>query len=245
MPAGKLTLPYPRTTTVKSAPTVGYAFIKPNRYVQRGRNRYRKGARRIRTYGLRKGRSYESNTLTMSPFDGTRITSYELTQFTPDDTTAGRQSNTVLNTSLFGIWDFMNTATTARYVRMMILGLRGGETAGDTTNWTDILTTEAYVAQGAGGTNIDVVRRVNKNIYICYYDKTHMLPGTADGQAHSKRITVNKKLNVLSKFAYNSNQCRQGTMWILWYVCEDAGTPVQDVDVNVCFSFTNYFKDAY
>lgn len=216
---------------------------KQNAYKQAGSRLYVQPQNALQTIGMRKSRTYESNTLALVPNAG-NLTYICLTTLGDGTASDERISNTVISKGIYGIFNMVNTAATARYVRFLIVSPRGSINAHDVVTWNDLLVSAGYVKTNPVGTNLDITRRVNKDEYICYYDKTVKVFGTADALPDTKKFKLSKKYNIPAKYVYSSQVAREGGLYLVWFASEDAHTAAGASAVNVSYSFTTYHQDA-
>lgn len=189
-----------------------------------------------------KYRAY-SGTLSMATNDSSRTTSYELTNIATGDLVTTRGSNTTLSESLFGRWNLVNNASTARYARFCILGLRGSESAADATNWSDLFVNSSFTKTAPVGTTIDKLYKINRDEYKVYMDFSVRIPGTGDGVPNVKEVQIKKRIGTLAKWVYSSSDCRSGTLWLVMTTCEESGQATSATTIDGTYSFTFYFKD--
>lgn len=175
----------------------------------------------------------------------TPYTSYSLTSITQGDLYDNRATNNIRVRSLDLEFAFTNFNTAGRYVRGIVVGLRGSVNAGSTSVWDDIYRTPSTFAKlGPGGTTMDIMNNVNKDEYKVILDKTIYVPGSSDGAPVTKHIRLNKKMSNLVQYAHNSTDARSGALWLFINPCESAGvTPVATV-LSMHYRLTTWFNDV-
>lgn len=191
------------------------------------------------------GQDNSGTVLQMAPNAASRVTSYVLNSIALGDLLTQRGSTKILNRFLILNMSVSNFSATGRYVRVFILGLRGSQSPADTTNWTDLYIDSAFNKSGPTGEAGNLVLRPNRDEYKVYYDRTIRIPGTADGQSNARKLYVNKKLNVITDYLYNSTVARDGPLYLVWTAFEEAGTSASADFVNVNFRWAHYFQDVH
>lgn len=175
----------------------------------------------------------------------TNVTGYTLTSITQGDQYNERTSNNIRVRALDLQFSFNNFHTSGRYVRIMVVGLRGSVNSADTTNWNDIYRTPSTFAKVApASTTMDMLNNVNKDEYKLILDEIHHVPGTNNGVPTAKKVHIRKKMSNLVQYAFNSTDARDGVLYLVVNPAEDPGvTPNANV-LSMHYRFTTWFNDV-
>lgn len=139
-----------------------------------------------------------------------------------------------------------NNSTICRYLRVLIVGLRGSQASADVTTWADIYRDPSdFSKSGPTGNPFDIMKYVNKDEYIVIMDQHYRLSGTSDGTPNNRIIKINKSLgNRLVQYLYNSNDARKGQLYCFFQVCEETGTSATATTVICDYAATLVFSDV-
>lgn len=139
-----------------------------------------------------------------------------------------------------------NAAATDRYLRIVIVGLRGSVNPADTTNWTDLLRDPSSLAKGAPtGVDMDIVQYINKDEYKKYYDHTIKIPGTGSSAPPTKLFQTYKKLPLVVQYEYNATAPKRNPLYVVFFTSETTGTAAGGSFTTVSYAFSTYYNDAH
>lgn len=239
MPAGKLTLVAP--SKVQS------------RWLGQNYKALKRRSRRYKRNQLRGNSRRPMSTLKFNAIDSSAgatglqsaspFTSFDITNITRGDEYTERSSNNICVKSWTLRLSLANAHTAGRFLRTVIVGLRGAQNAGDTATWTDLLLDPSGLSKNAPtGINFDLIASINRDEYICYFDKTVKIPGTNDGMSNSTHCYHRKKMSHLVNYVAGSTDVRKGKLWCIMFYGEEAGVSPAAVNLSVNYaSIVRYY----
>lgn len=164
------------------------------------------------------------------------LSSQDITLMGTGDLLNLRSSPVFLNKSVSIRFGVVNLLPTARYFRISIIGLRGADSTADTTTWTDLLRNENFAAVSPAGIAGNRLLPINRALYKCYFDRSWRIPGTGDSTPNMVDINVYKKLNMITRYKYNSANNMDGSLWVVYQVYEEPGVSPQATAVNINYT---------
>lgn len=174
-----------------------------------------------------------------------RTRSVHLSAITKGDNYVNRRSNLVFIRNLQYREVLKNAFTTPRYIRVMVVTLRGSSSAADIANFSDIFYNSSYVKTGPTGNDADMVHRINSDEYSKVYDRTFMIAGTTSGVPSTKTLKLNININKYVSFpVVDGTSPRKNATYLVVTTAEAAGITPNSTAINTEGELTLHFQDV-
>lgn len=180
--------------------------------------------------------SYIPNTLA-------RTRTFNLSDISKGDLLTNRTSNITYLNNINYRETLKNRAGTNRFIRIMIVQVRGSTTLPDYSTWSNLFIDSAFNPSGASGNDYDQILRINQDIYHKLYDRVYKIPGTTSNENSGRTLKLNIPIRKYVSFKYNSNECRKGAVHLIITTCEGSGTAPSATAVDADGEYTLHFYD--
>jgi len=203
-----------------------------------------------RPTGMRLGKRHIQKGLNGSVIltpNATNYHSFEITNIALGDKLDNRASDKILSRGLWFRALALNDSTTIpRYIRVLLLTLRGSESPADTVNWTDLFIDNTYTKTGVTGGSFDAVYSVNQDEYKVLFDRVWKVGAAANDTVMNgtTEFTFFAPTRKIVKYAYNSTDIRRNPLVCLIMACESKGQPASANAVDITYSWSHYFTDV-
>lgn len=179
--------------------------------------------------------------LTVTPY-----TSYQLSSITQGDGYQQRATNNIRIRSVNFQANFNNFHTTDRFVRIMIVSLRGSSSTASTTTWGDIYADPSALGtkSGPNATTVATVLTINRDEYKVLHDSQIRVPGTNSGQSTTKKINIYRNINHLVQYVVDSTDTREGAIWLVLNPCEASGVAANANVLSMHYKLVVKFNDV-
>lgn len=217
---------------------------------RRRRRVYKPKVPRVRPTGMRLGKRHIQKGLNGSVILTPNATSYhtfEITNITLGDKLDQRASDKILSRGLWFRGIALNDSTTIpRYIRVLLLTLRGSESPADTSTWTDLFIDNTYTKTGITGGSFDAVYAVNQDEYKVFFDRVYKIGAAANDTVMNgtTEFTFFAPTRKIVKYAYNSTDIRRNPLVCVILACESKGQPPSANAVDLTYAWSHYFTDV-
>lgn len=175
-----------------------------------------------------------------------RTQKWALTNVARGDTLPTRNTNLSYFKNLQVTFQARNEMGSTRFLRVMVVALRGSTETADTVNWSDLFVNSTFTKSGPTGYDDDQILRINQDEYVRMYDrviKIHPKPITSNDE-NTTRVSLNIKLNKYVPYAYNSSSERKNRMFLLWTLSEAPGLEVSATNTTFTANVVCHFYDV-
>lgn len=155
-----------------------------------------------------------------------------------------RNSNNIFNHYICVKINANNTHTKPRYLRCLIVSLRGSSAAGDVSTWSDLLINSDYTKSAPTGLAETMLYRINKDEYKVYMDRT-MKIGTDANSSTSRQVKFLVKPKCVTQYAYNSStDIRRNPIYIIFLISEVEGEAANAANLNYTYQVIHSYSDV-
>lgn len=223
--------------------------IAPPAYYGKKRKYKKKGRKSIigrRPGNIRYGKKHvRVDEVTSGAFNsGNIVDSYSMFSIPIGDRINERNSNNVLSRYITVKLNMYNTITTPRYVRMILVQLRGSTNAAATSTWSDLLMDANYSPVAPSGLADDLIYRVNQDVYRVLHDATVRI-GAAASEFPTVNYTKVIKTRSMIKYDFNtSTSVRQGALYMVLIYTESEGLAPNAGSLNYALSLRHGYTDV-
>lgn len=183
------------------------------------------------------------------PSTAGRIKVGQLTNIVKGENYADRKSNLIYVNNVSFRETVKNQSTTTRYMRLMVVSLRGSLDAADVTNFTDLFYDSNYVKTGVTGNDIDTIMRINTSEYVKLFDRTYKIPGTNSNENSSRMIKANIPIKKYVSYPVNAggttaNYPRKNPIYLISLMCESSGVAPSGTGVSADGELQTHWTDV-
>lgn len=155
-----------------------------------------------------------------------------------------RQSNNILSRYIAFKLSMYNTVSTPRFVRILLVQLRGSTATADTLTWSDLFMVANFTPSAPTGLADQLVLRVNGDAYRTLYDKVVRVGGSGSDKPDSTTTHIMKTRKMI-KYDYNNSAIsRSGAMYLVLVYGEAEGLASNPNDLHYCASVRHAYTDV-